>query len=168
MEKTNHARLVIYHANPKGTGTAMRLELHPAHGETDGSVRIVLAPQRTASESRTTPIPPPTFDWENTLRVKLDFTDLSKVLQVLRGECESVDEGRGIVHQTATALTRISFRHLVDPIPGYHLEVERMERSTGERRRLLFFMNPAEACGLTEAFAAAIPLVAFGIPEADA
>ena len=168
MEKTNHARLVIYHANPKGTGTAMRLELHPAHGETDGSVRIVLAPQRSASGARTTPIPPPTFDWENTLRVKLDFTDLSKVLQVLRGECESVDEGRGIVHQTATALTRISFRHLVDPIPGYSLETERIARGGGESVRAAIFFGSAEACGLAEAFAAAIPLVAFGVPEADA
>lgn len=168
MKETNHARLLMCHANPKGTGSAMRLELHPAHGETDGSIRLVLAPQLTVGDIRKIPMVLPTFGWDNALKVKLDFTDASKVLQVLRGECESIEEGKGFFHQSAAASLRILFRHLVDPIPGYHLEVERKDRSTGEERRVLFFLTLAEACGLTEAFAAAIPLVAFGVPEADA
>lgn len=168
MEKTNHARLLMCHANPKGTGSAMRLELHPAHGETDGSIRLVLAPQLTVGNCRKVPMVLPTFDWDNALKVKLDFADASKVLQVLRGECESIEEGKGLFHLSESGSLRILFRHLVDPLPGYHLEVERKDRMTGEERRVLFSVNPAEACGLCEAFAAAIPLVAFGVPEADA
>lgn len=30
-------RLALYHANAKGTGCAIKMELHPAHGATDGS-----------------------------------------------------------------------------------------------------------------------------------
>ena len=168
MQKTNHARLLVCHANARGTGCAMRLELHPAHGETDGSIRLVLAPQLTIGDRRAVPITPPTFDWDNALAVKLGFADASKMLQVLRGECESVDEGKGLFHQSAAASTRIFFRHLVDPIPGYSLETERIARGGGESVRAAIFFGSAEACGLAEAFAAAIPLVAFGVPEADA
>ena len=168
MKETNHARLLMCHANPKGTGSAMRLELHPAHGETDGSIRLVLAPQLTVGNCRKVPMVLPTFDWDNALKVKLDFTDATRVLQVLRGECESIEEGKGLFHLSESGTLRILFRHLVDPLPGYHLEVERKDRTTGEERRVLFFVSTAEACGLAEAFAAAIPLVAFGVPEADA
>lgn len=168
MKETNHARLLMCHANPKGTGSAMRLELHPAHGDTDGSIRLVLAPQLTVGDCRKRPMVLPTFDWDNALKAKLDFTDASKILQVLRGECESIEEGKGLFHLSESGTLRILFRHLVDPLPGYHLEVERKDRTTGEERRVLFSVNPAEACGLCEAFAAAIPLVAFGVPEADA
>ena len=167
MQKTNHARLLLCHANAKGTGCAMWLELHPAHGGTDGSLHLALAAQRTVGDRRTAPITPPSFDWDNALVVKLDFTDASKILQVLRGECESIDEGRGLFHQSVKASTRILFRHLIDPIPGYSLEVERVARDGGESVRAAIFFNSAEACGLAEAFAAAIPLVAFGVPEAD-
>ena len=36
----------MYHPNGKGTGSALRLELHPAHGQTNGSIFATLVPQK--------------------------------------------------------------------------------------------------------------------------
>ena len=40
-------RLAIYHANAKGTGCAIKMELHPAVGATDGSIFCTFAAQKT-------------------------------------------------------------------------------------------------------------------------
>ena len=51
----------IYHANGKGTGCAIKIELHPAHDEVDGSVFIRLALQKTVgSVANGTHVYPPT------------------------------------------------------------------------------------------------------------
>ena len=36
-------KLSLYHANAKGTGGALKLELHPAHDATDGSIMAASA-----------------------------------------------------------------------------------------------------------------------------
>lgn len=157
-------RFVLYHANPKGTGSAIKLELHPAHDRTDGSIMMTLVNQMTIG-NRMGPNPTyPRFDWENPIRVKLDFNDLCQILQVFRGECESIAEGKGLYHTTSTATTKILFRHIIDPVAGYSLEVYRTPRNGGEDQRSRFLFSPAEACGLTEAIADVMGIVAFGIP----
>ena len=77
-------RLAIYHANAKGTGCAIKMELRPASGATDGGIFCTFAAQKTVG-NRLGPNPTfPTFDWDGGITVKLAFDDLTKVQQVFR------------------------------------------------------------------------------------
>ena len=156
--------LTFYHPNSKGSGAAVELKLHPAHDNVNGSIMLRIANQSAVGDRRT---PAPTyarFDWENAICVKLDFNDLCKVLQVFRGECESIDGDRGLYHQTARAATKIQLRHLVEPVSGYSLEVYRNLREGGAGSHGHFIVTPAEAVGLCEAIAGSMSVVSFGIP----
>lgn len=156
-------KFALYHASTKGTGCAMKMALHPAHDDTDGSIWMTLANQMTIGDRRGPNPVYPRFDWENGACVKLDFNDLCQFLQVFRGEIETIGEGKGLYHTSSRATTLISFRHAIDPIAGYSLEVFRTPKE-GEDQRFHFFLNPAEACGLAEAIADVMGIIAFGIP----
>ena len=157
-------RLAFYHPTPKGTGGAATLELHPAHDDTDGSIMLCAANQMTIG-NRMGPNPTfPHFDWENRICVKLDFNDLCAMLQVLRGECETINGDHGLYHRTAKATTKIQLRHLVDPVSGYSLELYKTPAGGGEETRAHLLLSPAEALGLCESIAGAMYLVSFGIP----
>ena len=157
-------KLSFYHPNAKGTGCAMSMELHPAHDRTDGCIMMRVANQMTVG-SRMGPNPTfPRFDWENVVCVKLDFNDLTKMLQVFRGECETLEDGHGLYHTTVKATTRIVLRHLVEPVQGYSLELYRTPVGRGEEIRTHMLLNPAEALGICESVAGALYLVSFGIP----
>ena len=157
-------KLAFYHANARGTGGALQLELHPAHDDTDGSIMATFATQLTIGD-RLGAVPVyPRFDWEGAITVKLDFTDISKMLQVFRGECESINGDHGLYHRTAKATTKIRLRHLVDPVSGYSLELYKTPAGGGEESRAHLLLSSAEALGLCESIAGAMYLVSFGIP----
>ena len=161
---TYRPRLAFYHATPKGTGCAATLELHPAHDDTDGSIMMTVANQMTIG-NRQGPNPTfPRFDWENRICVKLDFNDLCAMLQVFRGECESINGDHGLYHRTAKATTTIRLRHLLDPVSGYSLELYKTPAGGGEETRAHLLLSSAEALGLCESIAGAMYLVSFGIP----
>ena len=161
---TYRPKLAFYHASPKGTGCAATLELHPAHDDVDGSIWLCAANQMTIG-NRMGPNPTfPRFDWENRICVKLDFSDLCAMLQVLRGECESVNGDHGLYHRTAKAATKIQLRHQVDPVSGYSLELYRTPAGGGEESHAHLLLSSAEALGLCESIAGAMYLVSFGIP----
>ena len=169
--KTSHAakvgmyrpKLTFYHPNAKGTGCAVALDLHPAHDQTDGSIMMRAANQMTIG-NRMGPNPVfPRFDWEGAICVKLDFNDLCAILQVFRGECESINGDRGLYHRTARSSTKIVLHHLVEPTAGYSLELYRTA-SGGEETRAHIFFTSMEATGLCEAIAGSMYLVSFGIP----
>ena len=160
-----HPRLAFYHANAKGTGCAVQLSLHPAHGCVEGSIRIHLANQKTVGRRAGGTPQFPTFDWENKIVVKLGFTDLAKFLQVFRGECESIDGGHGLYHRTAKGMTNITLRHLVEPTPGYVLCVS-VKPTVGDETRAQTFFTSAEARGLCEAMSASVRCVGLGGPNA--
>lgn len=155
----------FYHANPRGTGSALKLDLHPAHDDVDGSIMLTIANQKTVG-NRSAEVPTfPTFDWEGAICVKLDFNDLAQILQVFRGECESINEGKGLYHISTKGATSIKLAHLVDPVSGYMLDICRKaskEDDNGPRARFLF--GSAEALGLCEAIAGSLYLICFGIP----
>lgn len=157
-------KLTFFHPTSKGTGCALSLELHPAHDRTDGCIMMRVANQMTIG-NRMGPSPTfPRFDWENVICVKLDFNDLTKMLQVFRGECESIEEGKGLYHATARATTRIVLRHLVEPTQGYSLELYRTMANGGGEARAHMLLSSAEALGICESVAGALYLVSFGIP----
>ena len=156
--------LSFYHPNPKGTGSAVQMRLHPAHDYTDGCIMLKIANQMTVGNPTG---PNPTFakfDWENAMTVKLDFSDLTQMLQVFRGECESINGDHGLYHRTAKATTKIRLRHLVDPVSGYSLELYKTPAGGGEESHAHLLLSPAEALGLCESIAGAMYLVSFGIP----
>lgn len=153
--------LAFYHANMKGTGTAVKFTLRPAHGTVDGGILMVIANQANATDVTQNPVYPH-FDLENAVSVVLDFADLCKIIQVLRGEIESIEDGNGLYHVSLHATTKIVFRHMVDPVAGYSLEVSRFPRNGGEDKYYNFFLFPSEACGLCEALAGAMHRIAFG------
>lgn len=153
----------MYHPNGKGTGSALRLELHPAHDNADGRIIATLAPQKTVGMSNGTERTLPTFDWEKAIRLKLDYLDLTEILQVLRGYCESIADGKGLFHRTTTANMVIKFEHRIEPVCGYMLDVVRPPNG-GEIERVSFFMRQTEALALSEMIANAILYVTMGIP----
>lgn len=157
--------LCFYHASPKGTGSAVKMNLHPAHDDEDGCVMLTLANQMTVGNPRGEVPTYSRFDWENSLCVKLDFSDLTQMLQVFRGECESINDGKGLYHRTAKATTGIRLSHMLDPVSGYRLEIYRKGYGEGcnENHGCMLFSN-AEALGLCEALAGSLYLVCFGIP----
>ena len=161
--KTYRPSLVFYRANAKGTGSAMKMELHPAHDQTSGCIMMSLASQKTVGDYRGPNPIYPTFDWENAICVKLDFIDLSKMLQVFRGECESIDEGLGLVHRSPKGLAYIKLAHLVEPIHGYRLEVKLYAGEGCIEQRSIMLM-PCEALGLVAAIESSLGIICFGVP----
>ena len=154
--------LTMYHPNGKGTGSAIRLELHPAD-DTDGSIMATIATQLTTGNCMGSMPIYPRFDWEGAITVKLDFTDISKMLQVFRGECESLEDGRGLFHNSTRGTTKIMLRHIVEPINGYMLEVYR-KTSNSEDSNARIFLSPYEALGLATAIESSMGVICFGIP----
>ena len=161
--KTYRPSLVFYRANAKGTGSAMKMELHPAHGDTAGCIMMSLASQKTVGDYRGPNPTFPTFDWENPITVKLDFIDLSKMLQVFRGECESIEDGRGLVHRSPEGLAYIRLAHLIEPIPGYRLDVKLCDGVVIVEQRTIM-LAPCEALGLTAAIESSLGVICFGVP----
>ena len=156
--------LTFYHPNGKGTGGAVEMKLHPAHDNVDGSIMLRIANQCAAADRRGPNVTYARFDWENAICVKLDFNDLCRMLQVFRGECESIEGDLGLFHQTARATTKIQLRHMVDPVSGYSLEVYRNFREGGAGTHGHILLTAAEATGLCEAIAGSMSVVCFGIP----
>ena len=161
---TYRPKLAFFRANPRGTGCGVTLELHPAHDDTDGCIMMNAMNQMTVGNRMG---PNPTFarfDWENRICVKLDFNDLCAMLQVLRGECESINGDHGLYHRTAKASTKIQLRHQIDPVSGYSLELYKTSAGGGEESHAHLLLSSAEALGLCESIAGAMYLVSFGIP----
>ena len=151
--------MTMHHANAKGTGTALRLELHPARTDAEGSILATIAPQKATT-------PAPSFDWYNSISVRLCFMDLTKVLQVFRGQYESIDDGKGIYHRTANGCTVVRLEHRIEPFSGYVLAVSHRPNG-GDTVRLIFAMTYDEAFALSEAIGHAMLYVSFGVPVAE-
>ena len=158
--------LAIYHPNGKGTGSAVKMELHPAHDDVDGSIMMTLANQKTIGSMGGGVRRAATFDWENRITVKLDFSDICRMLQVFRGECESIEDGKGLFHASPMFSTKIVLRHLLEPRSGYSLEVYRSSsgKDASDSSAHIFFTS-AEAYGIAMSFEASIGVICFGIPK---
>lgn len=156
------AAWTIYHPNGKGTGSAVKMELHPAHGVVAGSMFVTLAPQKTIGERTAESIIAPMFDWNRAICLKMDIVELTQIIQVLRGCQESIEDGKGLFHRSTEASAVIKFEHRIEPVPGYMLDV--CKRPTdGELTRVSFFFRPVEAATLGLALEGSMVELAFGI-----
>ena len=157
----------ICHANAKGTGTALRLELHPASTDSDGSILATIAPQKAQPPQKVQQPHVASFEWNNSISVRLCLMDLAKILQVFRGNYESIDDGKGLYHRTIiNGCTVVRLYHRIEPIGGYVLDVSH-KPNDGEIVRLVFLMTYDEAFALAEAIDHAMLYVAFGVPFAE-
>lgn len=160
----------IYHPNPRGTGCAMKLTMIPAFvgadGDVDGCIMMKLARQRPVGAGAAGEPHHPSFDWENAICVKLGFNDLCKMLQVFRGECETLEDGRGLFHRAAVGNSRIFMKHSVEPVAGYTLDVYRnVPGRTDADVNAHMHLYPWEALGVSLAFENSFGTICFGIPK---
>lgn len=158
-------KLRLYHQNARGTGCAVQFELDPAHDDVDGGIWITFANQLTIGDRRGPNPTYPRFDWENRLTVRLEFNDITQMLQVFRGECESVNDGHGLFHVSSAGRTKIALGHLVSPVSGYALEVYRTPAGGGDEAHAYILLTPAEALGISGAIESSLGLVCFGLPK---
>lgn len=162
-----HIEDAYYHANLKGTGSAVRFSLHPAHDFTAGSVFVTLARQLTvAGRQPDGSMAFATFDWKNSISLKLDRSDLSQILQVLRGMQESIADGKGLFHVSPSGQASIRFEHRIEPKPSYVLSVLKKGTAPGsEPKNGYFIFDVDEAFVLMLSLEQAMLYVCFGIPE---
>lgn len=158
-------KLSLYHANPKGTGSAIQFELRPAHGFEEGAIYFRIAPQATVGSAANKVFP--TFDWEKAIVGKLCFTDVCQMLQVFRGECETINDGKGLFQVSTKDTKVIRLAHVIDPVGCYMLDVTKTDKDADghpveNETRVRFSFSCAEALGLCEVFAGSLKEIAFG------
>lgn len=163
--KTYPPRLAFYHPNSKGSGCAVQFDLHPAHGDREGSLFAAFANQKSVATGArgTEGRQAATFGWGEKITVKLNFTDVSHLLTVLEGKAASVCDGKGLFHDTGETSTVIHMSRVTEPFPGVSFEVSKKRKGSEEaarRARILF--TEAEALGLKHLFASLLFPLAFG------
>lgn len=152
MEKKNG--IGIHHANARGTGSAMRVELAPAHDGERGRVTLRLAPQEAVQTVA--------FDWSAATTAELDLFEVAKMLEVFRGCSESVNDGRGIFRRSDALCTVVQVAHRVEPAPGYFVEIARKSVAGGETRKVGILLTATEAFALSLALEGSMGRIAFG------
>lgn len=152
------------HPNGKGTGATARFELHPAHDMVEGSLFVTLAPQKTVGSNVDGNRVLPTFDWEKRITVRLTINEVAQMLEVFRGYMENICDGKGLFHKTVKASTVIALEHRLEPSPGYLFSVSR-KPVDGERQRICVLLSMTESIVLSEALAASMVYMAFGVPS---
>ena len=161
-------RLTFYHANSKGTGSAVQFEVIPASGDREGVIFMTLAQQKSVATGSTDlgTRQHATFDWKNRVIVKLNFNDLCQMLLVFRGLASTIQEGKGLYHDSRNTTTMINVTRQADPYPGLALEISRRGKTEGDaplRIRIIF--NAAEALGLGTVLEQQLGVIAFGIAK---
>ena len=157
-------RYVCCHPNGKGTGTSVKFELHPAHDHVEGSVFATFASQKTVASVVDGRSLPPTFDWENSITIRLTINEVAEMLEVFRGYRERMGDGKGLFHITSYSNTVITLDHRLDPEPGYFFGVSR-KSADGSLRRMKILLSMNESIVLSEALASSMLYMAFGIPK---
>lgn len=152
----------IYHANGKGTGCAIKIELHPAHDEVDGSVFVRFAPQKTVGSVANGTHVYPTFDWDNALTLRLVIGEIASMIEVFRGVTESIADGKGLFHRTRDANIVFRMEHRIEPCPGYRISVSRRLVESEELREAAIILTPTEAFAIALALESSMSRIAFG------
>lgn len=164
----SNAQLSLYHPNGKGTGCAIKMKLVPAHDLDAGYIAVTLAPQLAVAATETGERVYPRFDWDNALTENLAFDDLTKLLQVFRGESETLEDGKGIFHRSTGrdgSATVIRLTHHIEPTSCYVLELSKRRLEDGDERRAHFAFMPSEALGIEIAIEDSFGVLCFGVPE---
>lgn len=156
-------RLTFYHANSKGSGSAVQFEVVPIGGDRSGAVYMTLARQKSVAgvndegQRRYA-----SFDWQNKVIVKLNFNDLCQMLLVFRGKNQTIDGG--LYHDSRSKTTIINLTRQTEPFPGMVLDVSRKAKEGNDDPiRVRIVLNDAETYGLGTVLEQSLSAVAFGI-----
>lgn len=167
MNEKYSPALAFFHPNPKGSGSAIKFELKPATSSQDGVIMVTGMNQQTIGNLRG-PIPVfPKFNWDDRIVVKLGFEDLSKMLEVLRGVREALNDGAGICHTISGCNTRISLTHSTRIGSEYIFELYRNWNFKPGERSFRIVFESFEAVGIEAAITGAMTFISFGIPKED-
>ena len=143
-------RVTFYHANAKGTGTALQVELRlNRNGESRQNCMFFdMARQKTAATRDESGRTPATFDWAGKVTVKIDFPDICELLTVLEGRCDHVGGTRdGLYHEAGNANTIISFKRNAEPA-GYALGISKRSKAGDPIFRGQIVLSDPEGIGL--------------------
>lgn len=155
--------LSFYHPNAKGSGCAVAFEMIPARDRDAGCIFATFARQKTIGSRTSEERIMPTFDWKNKLCVKLEIPDLAQMLQVFRGEIESIADGKGLYHVSGVGSTVIRLEHRLEPVSGFSLDVVR-KAIDGNSHLASIFFTTSEALAFSLAIEQSLGCLAFGIP----
>jgi hypothetical protein len=176
QQQTNHEtetkmyneRLTFYHANGQGTGAAVQLEprLNQQPGDRYNCFFLEMARQKSVAHRGEGGAAHATFDWEQKITVKLDFTDISELLTVLDGVTDHVGGKREMLyHQSGDANTMIRFsRH---ESGGIALSLSRKSAGDGQPNRIGTVLSQAESVGLRHVFQVGLFFITFPAIAAD-
>ena len=161
-------RLSFYHANGKGTGSAARFEVVPACSDRDGVIYLTLAQQKSIATGVDDQGKRQyaTFDWQNRVTVKLNFSDLCQMLLIFRGQATIIADGKGLYHDSRNMTTIINLTQQAEPYLGLALDVSRRSKAESDpavRVRIVF--NSAETFGLGAVIEQSLGIIAFGISK---
>ena len=146
--------LEVRHPNAKGTGSALRARLIVGGMPEYRGLLIGVAPQKTVDGRQSA------FDFGNPNCAYLGFVEVAQFLQVLRGETESIADGKGIWFDHGDEKVIVKFEHRVEPMCGYMLRV--IEKCGSVETAEQFWFTPAEALGFCEALSVSFREIAFG------
>ena len=146
--------LEVRHPNAKGTGSALRARLIIGGMPENRGVLIGIAPQKTVDGLQSA------FDFGNPHCAFLGFVEVAQFLQVLSGETESIEDGKGLWLDHGDEKVIVRFDHRVEPMFGYMLQV--IEKCGSVETAEKFWFTPAEALGFCEALIVSFREIAFG------
>jgi hypothetical protein len=161
--KPREQKLIFYHPNSTGTGSALQFEPRVNRRGPDryNCFFMEMAAQKTPTGRDGEKKVYATFDWEKKLTVKLDFTDTCELLSVLEGRQERAGGQRnGIYHETDRASTVISLSKNAEK-GGYFIGLSRKEKASGELARVHLMLSEPEAVGLRSIFQVGLFFITF-------
>lgn len=140
--------LAIYHAKADKSGSALRILLYNAscacNDDCTGHYELELAPQCDKGKHLF-----PRFDWDARIEVDIRALDAAEIIGVLRGYEESLGDGKGIFFVTSDERIVLRLRHVIEPNPGYKLELTRIDANgVLEDQTLRIFLSPTEASAI--------------------
>ncbi len=142
--------ICFYHATAKGTGSALRIEpkISRREGDRYNCFFLEMAAQKTAASRDGAMKKHATFDWENKITVRMDFTDLCELLTVLEGRADKVGgERNGLYHASGNGNTLITFQRNKET-RTYFLSLSRKNKGDENARKISITLSEVEATGL--------------------
>lgn len=131
--------LKMFHPNAKGTGACLKIS------ETPTDIMLQVFPQGPSKGGF------PSFNWDHPITFIADWCDLAKMLMVFRGECESIEDGKGLLYTHDARWSRLILRHVIEPVHCYALEIYERNSDDVESRGIVRLLT-AEALGLSLVF----------------
>jgi hypothetical protein len=143
-------RLTYYHANGKGTGAVMQIDMRLNEGDERryDCFFLTMARQKSVAAKVDGRDVPASFDWDGRVAVKLGFGDVCELLAVLEGRRDTAGQsGKGLYHASGDGSTIVEFSRQSDR-EAYGLAVSRKGSDGAQVFRGQMILSDAEAIGL--------------------